>query len=256
MLEADKVSHILEGIADDAFNLLVYKGCSTVDDIIRECRRFEEAKSRRVSQQFVRLHNTAASSSCEDVQPPGAENVLRLVRREIEAASPSVPPARSYDESRPAVSLIQAVVREELANAGIRPTCSVSSPTVGNFFRPPRPQSTPTSDTATQTSGAHMTTSQYALIAMECVIFSAIVAIVGFRLLVPRTLTARKTAGPRLFMLAMTCRTVMLLLRLHATTAAHRPHRTGVLAHRLPVAHRRHTLAVPLRKTDRCSSRR
>lgn len=142
MLEADKVSHILKGIADDAFNLLVYKGCSTVDDIIRECRRFEEAKSRRVSQQFVRLPNTAASSSCEDVQPPGTENLLRLVRREIEAASPSVPPIRSYDESRPAVSLIQAVVREELANAGIRPTCSVSSPTVGNFFRPPRPQST------------------------------------------------------------------------------------------------------------------
>lgn len=138
MLEADKVSHILKGIADDAFNLLIYKDCSTVDDI-RECRRFEEAKSRRVSQQFVRLPNTAASSSCEDVQPLGAENLLRLVRRDIEAASPSVHPARSYDESSPAVSLIQAVVREELANAGIHPICSVSSPTVGNFFRPPRP---------------------------------------------------------------------------------------------------------------------
>lgn len=47
MSEADKVSHILKGIANDAFHLLVYEACSTIDDIIMEYNR-EEAKSRRV----------------------------------------------------------------------------------------------------------------------------------------------------------------------------------------------------------------
>lgn len=58
MSEADKVSHILKGIANDAFHLLVYEACSTIDDIIMEYNR-EEAKSRRVMQQFVQLFNTA-----------------------------------------------------------------------------------------------------------------------------------------------------------------------------------------------------
>ena len=44
MTEADKIGHILKGIADDAFNLLMCKDCSTVDEIIKECRRFEQAK--------------------------------------------------------------------------------------------------------------------------------------------------------------------------------------------------------------------
>lgn len=138
MTEADKVSHVLKGIADDAFNLLVFKDCSTIEDIIKECRRFEALKSRRIAQQFMRLPNTAATSSCADVQPPNqqptTDSLVRIVRREIEAASPPSYFARPSDDSRPTVSLIQAVVREELANAGLQPVASLPHPRVSSVL--------------------------------------------------------------------------------------------------------------------------
>lgn len=142
MPEADKVRHILKGIADDAFNLLVFKDCSTVDEIIRECRRFEDAKSRRIAGQFVRLPNTAATSSCEDahsaLQSSNTDSVVRIVRREIEAASPSFS-ARPSEDTQSTIALIHAVVREELANAGIQPVCSITRPPVSPapVHRPP-----------------------------------------------------------------------------------------------------------------------
>lgn len=132
MTEADKVSHVLKGIADDAFNLLVYKNINTVNEIINECRRFEEAKSRRIVQQFTRLPNTAASSTCEDLclprEPTPSENVVRIVRREIEAASPATQVTQCFDDSRPLVSLIQSVVRQELSNVGLQSICSANRP--------------------------------------------------------------------------------------------------------------------------------
>lgn len=39
MPEADKGGHILKGVAEDAFSLLICKNHSTVDAIIKECRR-------------------------------------------------------------------------------------------------------------------------------------------------------------------------------------------------------------------------
>ena len=142
MAEAEKVAHILKGIADDAFTLLVFRNSSTVDDVINECRRFEEAKSRRITPHFSRLPNTAATSTCEDIRPPpapaAAENIVRLVRREIEAASPVPAQARAPDDSH-TISLIQTVVRQELANAGIQTLCPVNRPD----YRPPAPPDLP-----------------------------------------------------------------------------------------------------------------
>lgn len=52
MTEVDKVSNVLKGIADDAFNILMCKNCTTVDSIISECRQFEQAKSRPITHRF------------------------------------------------------------------------------------------------------------------------------------------------------------------------------------------------------------
>lgn len=135
MAEADKVAHVLKGIADDAFNLLVFRGCSTVQDVITECRRFEEAKSRRIAHHFARLPNTAATSTCEDLrietQPtPLSGDITRIVRREIEAISPAPLRALAPSDPQPTISLIQTVVRQELANAGLQTICSVHRPDV------------------------------------------------------------------------------------------------------------------------------
>lgn len=103
MPESDKVWHILKGIADDAFNLLICEDCTTVDSVLKECRRFEEAKCRRIAHQFIRLPHTAATSSCADVatppRPPPTRDppthtdpLTRIVRREIEAMAPATAP--------------------------------------------------------------------------------------------------------------------------------------------------------------------
>lgn len=57
--EADKIAHILKGIADGAFNLLVFTNVTTVENILKECRRLEQAKWRRISPLVERLPNTA-----------------------------------------------------------------------------------------------------------------------------------------------------------------------------------------------------
>lgn len=129
MSETDKIAHILKGIADDAFNLLIVKDCATVDAVVKECQRFEHAKNRRITRQFARLPNTAATSTCEDspkfTQATSSENVTRIVRRELEAMAPAAIASDGPQDNASTVSLIQAVVRQEIANLGITPVCAV-----------------------------------------------------------------------------------------------------------------------------------
>lgn len=157
MSESDKVGHVLKGIADDAFHLLICKDCATVEAIIIECRRFEQVKSRRITSQFTRLPNTAATSSCEDIPPQTQtrsppisygvttatappDGLTRIVRREPEAMAPAALPQYVAEYSSPPVPLIQAVVREELAKLGVQSVCAI---TRANFPSGPFP---PTSD--------------------------------------------------------------------------------------------------------------
>ncbi|XP_049519578.1 uncharacterized protein LOC125943984 [Dermacentor silvarum] len=62
MTESDKVGHVLKGIADDAFNLLLCRNCATVDAIAKECRRFEQAKSRRIARSIRSVYCEATAS--------------------------------------------------------------------------------------------------------------------------------------------------------------------------------------------------
>lgn len=139
MNEEDKVAHILKGIADDAFNLLLCKDCVTVDSILKECKRFEQAKSRRITQNFMRLPNTAATSSCEDPLPRSLpaemteESVTRIVRRELEAMTPITPQHAAPNVNLPTLSAIKTVVRDEIAALGLQPACHMSHP-VGRPF--------------------------------------------------------------------------------------------------------------------------
>lgn len=149
MSESDKVGHVLKGIADDAFNLLMCRNCATVDEIIEECRRFELAKSRRISRSFTRLPNTAATSSCEDGlsshrQSSPASEITRIVRREIEAITPTLPANGHVDLQVPQVCLVQSIVREELSNLGFDVCAVAQSRPIGFRSRsPPRPRSPP-----------------------------------------------------------------------------------------------------------------
>lgn len=113
-----------KGIADDAFNLLICKECSSVESVLKECRRFEEAKCHCVAHSFTRLPHTAATSSCADAGTwTHADPLTTIVRREIDAMVPAIAPQYSHARNAPTVAPIQAVVREEFANLGIHPVC-------------------------------------------------------------------------------------------------------------------------------------
>lgn len=151
MSEADKVGHVLKGIADDAFNLLICKDCNTVEAILKECRRFEEAKCRRIAYQFARLPHTAATSSCEDVTLPPRpsltpateaqpESLTKIVRREIEAMTPAAAHHYAHDRTAPPISLIQAVVRDEIASLGLHSVCALRRHDTCDGFRAPSPR--------------------------------------------------------------------------------------------------------------------
>lgn len=63
-----KAEHILKGIADDAFNLVVFRNCGSAETIVDDCRRFEHAKNRASPPFFSRnpaqkSHASPASSS-------------------------------------------------------------------------------------------------------------------------------------------------------------------------------------------------
>lgn len=60
MTGADKVAHVLKGIANDLY-LLVLEGCSSVQDLIKECRCYQGAKGRHIANYFTRLPNTAVT---------------------------------------------------------------------------------------------------------------------------------------------------------------------------------------------------
>ncbi|KAH8035404.1 hypothetical protein HPB51_005128 [Rhipicephalus microplus] len=126
--EAACVHSLLKLLSENSteIRLLVFTNVTTIDAVIKECRRLEQAKSRRILQQFQRLPNTAATSSCEATpcHPSTTEDVTRIVRRELEAAYPANNKLTLPDASTPAVALIQAVFRQEFANLGILSTAS------------------------------------------------------------------------------------------------------------------------------------
>ncbi|KAM7315286.1 uncharacterized protein ISCGN_005068 [Ixodes scapularis] len=114
-LISERVPHVLKGIADDAFQLLVFKDCTTMEAVVKECRRFEEAKKRRITANFVRLPNTTPTSTCEDTSLQ-ADHIAKLIRRELEAMFPVNTFTRPTEQQEPVlpVSAVQAVIRRKI----------------------------------------------------------------------------------------------------------------------------------------------
>ena len=62
MSEADKVKHILKGIEDDAFHMLVAKNPETVADVIQHCQSYDELRKQRISTRRPSLDTTSTSA--------------------------------------------------------------------------------------------------------------------------------------------------------------------------------------------------
>lgn len=49
MFEADKIRHIMKGIEDDAFQMLIAKNPQTVTDVVQYCQNYDELQKQRIS---------------------------------------------------------------------------------------------------------------------------------------------------------------------------------------------------------------
>nr|XP_037290458.1 uncharacterized protein LOC119185596 [Rhipicephalus microplus] len=72
MTEADKVAHLLKGIADEAFSLLVFKGCSTVQDVIKDSR-FRDLEELAV--EAKRIQGDVLAAHAYRPTPPASEAI-------------------------------------------------------------------------------------------------------------------------------------------------------------------------------------
>ncbi|KAH8035243.1 hypothetical protein HPB51_004484 [Rhipicephalus microplus] len=83
MSEEDKVGHILKGIAEDVYSFLIAKDTLTsVTDVIRHCRTFEQPKTRRITPKFGRLPNVTTITSIDSNQALNLASTIRQIVRE------------------------------------------------------------------------------------------------------------------------------------------------------------------------------
>lgn len=100
MTEPEKIQHILKGINEQAFNILLIRNPTTVSEIVAECQRVQECRNRRV-----------AFGQQADSQTYGPTSTLGSL---------------GYSFSLPDLeSLIRRIIREELA---LRPLPPATTP--------------------------------------------------------------------------------------------------------------------------------
>ncbi|UYV77687.1 K02A2.6-like [Cordylochernes scorpioides] len=117
MEEGELVAHIIKGISEDTYQVLVAKDIQTVDEILKFCRHLTTVKQRRIGRtKFARLSNVMPIS-CVDDSDDLAGLIRRIVREEIQkvfSAPEVVNPLRE-------VNTLEQTVREEVSRA-LQPT--------------------------------------------------------------------------------------------------------------------------------------
>lgn len=117
MVEREKLSHLMKGVAEDAFQFLVAKSPSTVAAFCASCQAFDEARRSRLGGPvYHRLPNVAASFPSLAASNPDIRALIReIVRDELRAVLPDyfVP---SNDTTSPEISLA-ATIKDEVRSA-------------------------------------------------------------------------------------------------------------------------------------------
>ncbi|UYV71013.1 K02A2.6-like [Cordylochernes scorpioides] len=106
MSQGEKVAHLMKGVVEDVYQVILIKEIDTVEAFVDWCRKVEACKQRRIGKpRFERLPNVASieqpnSSSLEDL-------IRRIVREEIKSALHSEPIV-------PEVNSLKKIIHEEV----------------------------------------------------------------------------------------------------------------------------------------------
>ncbi|UYV62540.1 hypothetical protein LAZ67_2000988 [Cordylochernes scorpioides] len=107
MSQGEKVAHLMKGVVEDVYQVILIKEIDTVEAFVDWCRKVEACKQRRIGKpRFERLPNVASieqpnSSSLEDL-------IRRIVREEIKSAL-------HFESIVPEVNSLKKIIHEEQA---------------------------------------------------------------------------------------------------------------------------------------------
>lgn len=127
MLETEKVKHILKGIDDDAFQMLLSKDPRTVSDVIRLCQSYDELRKQRAFTRRPLAQNEPLASLAVDLDDPSVlVRIKEIVREEVarqlcHAASNTTPELGPVPQST-----LRHVVQEQVAE--VLPSFSQQTP--------------------------------------------------------------------------------------------------------------------------------
>lgn len=116
MSEADKVRHIMKGISDDAFQMLLSKNPATVSELIELCQSFDELRRQRL---LTRRQHVSDETISSVATAPDLESLLSQIKdfvraevaRQLSLLSPAVQPPS------PLPANIRQVIQEQVCAA-------------------------------------------------------------------------------------------------------------------------------------------
>jgi len=114
MTEDEKVAHLMKGIAEDLYQILLVQDYETADAFVKRCRQIESLRRRRIARPtFQRLPNVSTVSVDTDLE--GMRSMIRdIVREELQNILPEVQCHTDVSESPVDVA---AIVKEEVMEA-------------------------------------------------------------------------------------------------------------------------------------------
>lgn len=129
MTETDKVRHVLKGVDDDAFQMLLSKDPQTIADVVRLCQSFDELrKQRALTRQACAQAEPLSSLAATYTNDPTLFTRIKDFIREEVARQVSLLPYTT-ELSSPLAPALRHVVQEEVAEA--LPTAHYQAPVAG-----------------------------------------------------------------------------------------------------------------------------
>ncbi|UYV82076.1 K02A2.6-like [Cordylochernes scorpioides] len=123
MDDETKLGHLMKEVAEDIYQILIAKDVENVNHFLKECRKIEIMRKRRISSRFERLPNVAPMAYEEEDLP---SLIRRIVQEEIQKVI--APPGLTTDS-------IENMIREEV-KMNLSPISKRPSVLVRNQSRP------------------------------------------------------------------------------------------------------------------------
>ncbi|UYV80999.1 hypothetical protein LAZ67_19002460 [Cordylochernes scorpioides] len=116
MDEETKLGHLMKGIAEDIYQILIAKDVEKVDQFLKECRKIESMKIRRITtRKFERLSNVALVAYEEEDIP----SLIRMIVQEEINKVKIFPPASGMQKHAHCCNHIQSLAKEKYLDTGL-----------------------------------------------------------------------------------------------------------------------------------------